>query len=228
MAGSCVTISPERYRPHLVVMVKLPRPGRVKTRLARGIGSVAAAWWMRHQLRRLWRRLRDPRWHLVLAVAPDAALCAADWPAGVTLLAQGRGDLGDRMGRLLRSLPRHIPAGPVCIIGADIPGVTPAHIARAFGALGGADAVFGPAPDGGYWLVGMRRTTRIPATLFRDVRWSSAHALADSIASLPGLRVALTDTLADVDEPADLKPLRGHAPPARPATAGSTRRQSPD
>ncbi len=195
-------------------MVKLPRPGRVKTRLARGIGAVPAAWWMRHQLRRLWRRLADPRWDMVLAVAPDAALCAADWPRGLPLLAQGQGDLGDRMGRLLRSLP----PGPVCIIGADIPDITCAHVARAFGALGRADVVFGPAPDGGYWLVGMRRTTRIPATLFHGVRWSSAHALADSIASLPRMRIAQVDTLADVDVPADLKPRRDHARPARPAT----------
>ena len=195
-------------------MVKLPRPGRVKTRLARGIGKVAAAWWMRHQLRRLLRRLDDPRWELVLAVAPDTALAAPDWPRGMARVAQGPGDLGARMGRVLRSRP----PGPVCIIGADIPGVTPAHIARAFAALGRADAVFGPAPDGGYWLVGMRRM-RIPATLFQGVRWSSAHALADSIASLPGLRIALTDTLADVDEPADLRPARGPAPPAPAASA---------
>jgi len=224
MPGCCVTISPDpRYRPRLVVMVKLPRPGRVKTRLARGIGKVAAAWWMRHQLRRLLRRLDDPRWQLVLAVAPDTALAAPDWPRGIGRVAQGPGDLGARMGRVLRDMR----PGPVCIIGADIPGVTPAHIARAFSALGRSDAVFGPAPDGGYWLVGMRRT-RIPATLFRAVRWSSADALADSIASLPGLRIALADVLADVDEPADLRRQRDHARPARPATAGSAPPQSPD
>lgn len=216
------------WRPRLVVMVKLPRPGRVKTRLARGIGKVAAAWWMRHQLRRLLRRLDDPRWELVLAVAPDTALAAPDWPRGVARVAQGPGDLGARMGRVLRDMPHGMPSGPVCIIGADIPGVTPAHIARAFAALGRSDAVFGPAPDGGYWLVGMRRSTRIPATLFRDVRWSSEHALADSIASLPDLRIALADTLADVDEPADLRPQRDHRRLARPATAGSTPPQSPD
>ena len=50
----------------------------------------------------------------------------------------------------------------------------------------------------------MKRTAPPPATLFRDVRWSSKHALADSIASLPGLRVGLADTLNDVDSAADL------------------------
>ena len=56
-------------RRTLVIMVKEPRPGRVKTRLGRDIGMVGAAWWFRHQTRSLIRRLRDPRWQIVLAVA---------------------------------------------------------------------------------------------------------------------------------------------------------------
>jgi glycosyltransferase A (GT-A) superfamily protein (DUF2064 family) len=66
------TISPER-RARLILMVKEPVPGRVKTRLGRGIGMVPAAWWFRHQTARLIRRLEDPRWELVLAVTPDRA-----------------------------------------------------------------------------------------------------------------------------------------------------------
>ena len=54
----------------LIVMVKEPRPGRVKTRLGRDIGMTCAAWWFRHQTRRLLRRLDDPRWQMVLAVSP--------------------------------------------------------------------------------------------------------------------------------------------------------------
>ncbi|MBB04846.1 MAG: hypothetical protein CML03_04920 [Pseudooceanicola sp.] len=187
-------------RRRLVVMVKAPRPGRVKTRLGRQIGMVPAAWWMRHQTTRLLRRLRDPRWDIWLAVAPDISLRDAAWPADLPRVPQGPGDLGDRMGRLLRDLP----SGPVCIIGSDIPGITRQHIARAFGALGPAEAVFGPAPDGGFWLVGMKRLGPPPATLFRDVRWSSEHALSDTLATLPGLRVAMVDELNDVDEASDL------------------------
>ncbi|MEO0359106.1 MAG: hypothetical protein AAF386_12620, partial [Pseudomonadota bacterium] len=56
---------------HLIIMVKEPRPGRVKTRLGKDIGMTAAAWWFRHQTRRVIRRLDDPRWSLTLAVAPD-------------------------------------------------------------------------------------------------------------------------------------------------------------
>jgi len=188
-------------RRQLIIMVKEPRSGRVKTRLGREIGMVEAAWWFRHQVTRLLRRIEDPRWQTVLAVAPDrAGLAARVWPAHLPRIPQGPGDLGDRMERVLRGCP----PGPVCIIGADIPGITRAHVARAFAALGHHDAVFGPATDGGYWLVGMKRVQPPPATLFREVRWSTQHALEDSIASLPGARVALVDRLQDVDTAADL------------------------
>ncbi len=182
-------------------MVKEPRPGRVKTRLARDIGTVPAAWWFRHQTARLLRRLRDPRWHLVLAVSPDSAATASRvWPGDLPRLPQGGGNLGDRMARAMRATA----PGPVCVIGADIPGITRPAIWRAFCALGGAEAVFGPAEDGGYWLVGVRNAAHIPATLFDGVRWSTKHALADTIASIPGARIARVDRLRDVDTAADL------------------------
>lgn len=185
----------------LVIMVKEPRPGRVKTRLGRDFGMVGAAWWFRHQTRSLIRRLRDPRWQIVLAVSPDAeGLTSRIWPADLPRAAQGWGDLGDRMGRMLRGMPK----GPVCLIGADIPGITRHHIADAFKALGRSQMVFGPAPDGGYWLVGAQRYGALPMGLFRDVRWSTEHALADTLASVPGCRVALLDELRDVDTVADL------------------------
>jgi rSAM/selenodomain-associated transferase 1 len=183
-------------------MLKEPRPGRVKTRLGREIGMVGAAWWFRRQTRALLRRIEDPRWTLTLAVSPDhAGLQSRVWPGHLPRVPQGTGDLGARMGRLLRSMP----PGPVCIIGADIPGVTPARIAEAFAALGRHDAVFGPAPDGGFWLVGLKRTAAVPATLFQGVRWSTRHALADSATGLPGLRIAHAATLRDVDTAEDLR-----------------------
>nr|WP_171060700.1 TIGR04282 family arsenosugar biosynthesis glycosyltransferase [Poseidonocella sp. HB161398] len=191
-------------RPRLAVMVKEPRPGRVKTRLGAGIGMVPAAWWFRHQTRALLRRLRDPRWELVLAVSPDReGQESRAWPADLPRLPQGRGDLGARMGRILRQAP-----GPAIVIGADIPGITRAHVARAFHALAAHDAVIGPAPDGGYWLVGLAGRRAAPPGLFRGVRWSSAHARADTLRSMAGLRVATADTLADIDSAADLAALR--------------------
>ncbi|MFA3919724.1 TIGR04282 family arsenosugar biosynthesis glycosyltransferase [Ruegeria hyattellae] len=187
--------------PTLVIMVKEPRPGRVKTRLGRDIGMVGAAWWFRHQTRALIRRLRDPRWRIVLAVSPDReGMKSRVWPADLPRAPQGRGDLGLRMGRILRGMP----SGPVCVIGADIPGIDRAHIARAFRGLARQDWVFGPAPDGGYWLVGARRVVAIPPTVFDGVRWSSADALQDTLATLPGQRIALINSLRDVDTVADL------------------------
>ncbi|MEM1430608.1 MAG: TIGR04282 family arsenosugar biosynthesis glycosyltransferase [Pseudomonadota bacterium] len=181
-------------------MVKEPRPGRVKTRLAAGIGTVAAAHWFRRHALRLLARLEDPRWTLLLAVSPDrAGLASRVWPAHLPRIPQGPGDLGDRMGRLLRVCP----TGPVLICGADIAGLERRHIARGFAALGRAPAVLGPATDGGYWAIGLRRTAAVPAGIFAGVRWSTAHALQDTLATLPP-GTALIDTLSDIDTVADL------------------------
>jgi uncharacterized protein len=183
-------------------MVKEPRPGRVKTRLGADIGLVQSAWWFRHQAGRLVRRLsRDPRWTCVLAVSPDVeGLASRVWPENVTRIAQGRGDLGARMARVFRGQQ----IGPVVIIGADIPAIEPRHIARAFRALGDHDAVFGPAEDGGYWLIGLKRMRALPPDLLSNVRWSSAHALADSEAGMKDMRIVRIDVLRDVDRAADL------------------------
>ncbi|KPA20275.1 hypothetical protein shim_32640 [Shimia sp. SK013] len=190
---------------HLVIMVKEPRAGRVKTRLGRDIGLTTAAWWFRHQSASLIRRLRDPRWQITLAVAPDVeGLISRVWPRDVPRVPQGPGDLGDRMGRIMR----HMPPGPVCIIGADIPDITRAHVHTAFRSLGAHDASFGPATDGGYWLVGLKRISPPPPTLFQNVRWSTEHALADTRASLPNHLIATVATLSDVDTAKDLPPLR--------------------
>ncbi len=194
-------------RPRLVIMVKEPWPGRVKTRLGAGIGMAPAARWFRRQSLALIRRLsRDPRWETWIAVSPDReGLASRIWPPGVRRTPQGRGDLGARMGRIFRDLP----PGPVVIVGADIPGVGPEDIVAAFHGLGACDAVLGPAEDGGYWLIGLARGRRgAPARLFAGVRWSTRHALADTEATLDATRVARLRTLRDVDEAADLDALR--------------------
>ena len=191
----------------LVIFLKEPRPGRVKTRLGRDIGMVGAAWWFRHQSARLIRRLgNDRRWQTVLAVSPGReGLASRVWPAHMARWPQGKGDLGERMGRALRAMPPKMPPGPVIIIGADIPGLRPRHVAEGFGLLGRHDAVLGPAPDGGYWMIGLRRGGRaVPKGLFGGVRWSSPNALADTVASLAPLDVGFAATLRDVDEAADL------------------------
>ena len=203
-----------RVRPTLIIMVKEPVPGRVKTRLGRDIGMTAAALWFRHQTRSLIRRLRDRRWDIVLAVSPDRdGMASRFWPADIPRVPQGRGDLGVRMARLLACAS----TGPVCLIGGDIPDVTQAHIRAAFDALQGRDFVFGPAADGGFWLVGARAGHRCPPRLFEGVTWSVADTLAQTIAQMDRWTVGYCDELHDVDTLDDLQRIRrGLSAPAPP------------
>ena len=99
--------------------------------------------------------------------------------------------------------------GPWSSSAPDIPDLRPHHVEGAFRLLGRHDAVFGPAADGGYWLVGLRRGPCLPG-LFTGVRWSSQHALADTLANLaPGRTSALLETLDDIDDGAALRRWRG-------------------
>lgn len=189
------------FAPRLIVMAKRPVAGAVKRRLAQGIGSAAALRFYRTTLTHTLLRLgRDPRWRTYLAVTPDLSLGDACWPSApmVTRLPQGHGDLGARM----QSLFDGLPPGPVIIVGSDIPAISPRHIARAFRELGRADAVFGPAQDGGYWLVGLKRAPKRLAP-FEGVPWSTDQALAATKANLPGKIIAHISTLGDVDTAQD-------------------------
>jgi glycosyltransferase A (GT-A) superfamily protein (DUF2064 family) len=85
------------------------------------------------------------------------------------------------------------------LIGSDIPGVTASYIAEAFTLLRGNDAVFGPAADGGFWLVGLKPLPHL-RDIFRDVRWSSPHALGDTLANLADRKVGFAARLDDVDD----------------------------
>ncbi|MCB4822163.1 TIGR04282 family arsenosugar biosynthesis glycosyltransferase [Roseicella aerolata] len=181
----------------LIIFARAPRLGTVKRRLAQGVGQLAALRFYRAQLRRLLREVgRDRRWRTVLATTPDHLR----WPTGLPMRPQGRGDLGQRMGR---ALARHRRA---VLVGCDIPELRRADIAAAFRALGRAQAVFGPAEDGGYWLVGFG--PRRPPDPFARVRWSTGEALADTLANCRRHRVALLRRLRDVDTAADLAALR--------------------
>ena len=183
-------------------MVKEPQAGRVKTRLGRDIGMTNAAWWFRHQTKRLIREVgTDPRWQLRLSVSPaPKALHSRAWPVGIPRDPQSSGDLGARMRHVFETAPN----GPVLLIGGDIPGVTPAIIQGAFEKLNDRDCVFGPAEDGGFWLVGMRRVGPLPVNLFKGVRWSCADTLQDTLGTLGNASVGFAATLRDVDTGADL------------------------
>lgn len=183
-------------KPVAIVFARAPRLGTVKRRLARGIGDRAALRFHTETLTTLLGALvRDRRFHTVLAATPDRAFIRL--PPGVTRIAQGRGDIGQRMHRALARFPRTRAA----IIGSDIPDAGADDLWAAFRALGAADAVFGPAADGGYWLVAMG--PRRPAMPFANARWSTRHALADTMLNFRGRRVALLRVLSDVDTPAE-------------------------
>ena len=193
-------ISP-KYCRRLVIMVKEPRAGRVKTRLGNSIGMTAAAWWFRHQSQQLIRRLVDPRWELILAISPDHEVVQSRfWSPSVARIPQGKGNLGDRMKAIFKLLP----PGPVCIIGADIPKVNIQKIWAAFRILGNHQVTLGPAQDGGYWLIGLKRNKPLPSQMFKSVRWSGNDALYDTVANLSNLSIGYVDTLNDVDDVSDL------------------------
>ena len=187
---------------HLIVLARAPQLGRVKRRLAAAIGDVAARRFYREMLLGDLGRLAGPGWVPWLALTPPRfAARGRTWPCGWRRFAQGSGDLGRRMAD---ALGRFWP-DPAVLVGADIPDLDRAHIVRAFRALESHDVVLGPATDGGFWLIGIRRGfPRAACTaraLFQGVRWSSATTLADTVARLsPRFRVALIDRLSDVDD----------------------------
>jgi rSAM/selenodomain-associated transferase 1 len=183
-------------RRRVVVFLRAPRLGRVKTRLAREIGAAAALGFYRRTALATVRRLAaDPTFETVLALVPEPGRLPDPWPRGLGRIVQRGHDLGARMAHALAA----VGPGPVLVVGSDIPGLEARHVRRAFRLLGEADAVIGPAADGGYWLVGFRRRP-LPRGAFRDVRWSGPHARADTLGNLDGLRVAMADLLSDVDD----------------------------
>jgi rSAM/selenodomain-associated transferase 1 len=183
-------------RDTVVVFARAPRLGTVKRRLARAIGDRAALRFHSAVLATLLRGLAAcRRFDVVLAVTPDRTRVRV--PPRVRTIAQGRGDLGQRMSRALGRFRR------VALMGCDIPQAGARDVLAAFRALGIADAVFGPAPDGGYWLIALG--PRRPDDLFGCARWSTEYALADTLMQFRHHRVGFIRTLADVDTVADYR-----------------------
>ncbi len=193
----------------IAILAKAPRPGLAKTRLAPALGEAGAA--------ALAERLLD---HAVAQAAAAALGPLALWatpdmahPAfgrardrhGAVLALQGEGDLGQRMACVFA---QHAAAGPLplLLMGTDAPALDAALLRRAAAALQDHDAVYVPALDGGYALVGLRR----PApSLFAGIAWSTPQVMAQTRAALAaaGLRHAELPPVADIDEPADLARL---------------------
>ena len=217
--------------PALIVFARAPVPGRVKSRLVPLLGERGAA---RLHAQLLERTLRTA---LAAGFGEVILYCASEMQGsyfrrirerfGIRLRSQGRGDLG---GRMLRALRRHPGA---LLIGSDCPALRPADLRAAARALrSGADAVFAPAEDGGYALIGLRRAAR---AVFDRVEWGSAKVMAQTRRNLRRLQWRWRElrTVWDVDRPEDvarlkksgrLAPLAARLPTARARPTSSAAR----
>ncbi len=201
-------MTPEEPRPEaaIAVFAKAPVPGEVKTRLAGVLGADAAAslhaGLVRHALATAVHARLGP---VSLWCMPDVGhsffeRCAAEF--GVRLETQEGADLGERMGRAFERA-----AAPLLVIGADCPALTPRHLAAAAATLRDADAVFVPAEDGGYVLVGLARPVR---GIFDAIPWGTAGVMARTRERLERARARWVelDPLWDVDRPDDYARLQ--------------------
>lgn len=199
----------------LIIFAKAPVAGQAKTRLMPALGAEGSARLAQQLLMHAVQQAAQVPWAaLELCVSPDTSHPAfaqaqnrahekvkdSD-PCRLALSLQGDGDLGQRMHRaLLRGLSRHTA---VMLMGTDAPGLNATVLQEAAQALMTRDAVFVPALDGGYALVGLRR----PAPeLFEGMVWSTPEVMAQTRqrARQAGLQWAELPALADIDEPADL------------------------
>jgi uncharacterized protein len=195
-----------RLTQTVILFARTVRLGRGKRRLAREIGDIGAWQFYRAALHQSLRIATQHPCRTVIAVLdPIADVSTPGQPftgaLNSRLLArpQGRGDLGQRMVRALNQAPQ----GPAVLIGADIQGLTSAALGRALKASLSGDVVFGPATDGGFWLLGARDGLSIRQ--FQAVGWSEPTTLAQSINAFPAARrVHLVDILSDVDSMKDL------------------------
>ncbi|SCA57282.1 conserved hypothetical protein [Candidatus Terasakiella magnetica] len=190
---------------HLVILAKEPRIGRVKTRLARDVGKLAAWRFYREMLHALPKRLSvDKSWQVWLSISPDHARFRSFSQGPVRYLKQGSGDLGARMIRPAQ----HLPKGAFIVVGVDIPEIKADYIKKAFKLLGTNDAVFGPAEDGGFWLVGLKRHPVLANPYGKSVSWSQSDTLQACLDNLKGKKVAFVETLSDIDSGDDLRRWR--------------------
>src|SRR3989338_5909295 len=206
-----MTASSAERAGRLLVFAKAPVPGQVKTRLIPALGAQGAAQLHRRLVERSLEIAIESgfgRVELCCGSEPDHPFfleCARRYP--LLLAAQGDGDLGERM---QRAFERALDACDwASLSGSDIPALDAEYLRRAAMHLrSGCAAVLGPAEDGGYVLIGLRRP--LPG-LFRGMRWGSATVLAETRSRLDrlGCRAAELQALWDLDRPEDLPRIEG-------------------
>ena len=198
----------------VIVFAKAPVPGEVKTRLIPALDAEHAAMLHAALTERALATAQDSDADAIeLCCAPDDAhsffqSCAEDFDIDLTL--QGEGDLGERMLRVLDCALAEF--SQAIIIGADCPALTARHLDAAASALATHDIVLTPAEDGGYALIGARRTH---VAMFNNMAWGTDAVLAQQRRNLAacGLGWNELETLWDVDHPADLQRLQALRPP---------------
>ena len=186
--------------PRIIVFVKAPRPGFVKTRLAEAIGDEEACEAYRRLTETVLARLTSLP-HVEIRFTPDDAKdeIIAWLHKGWVAAPQGEGDLGQRMHRAFMEAD-----GAAIIIGSDCPYLEPSDIEIATKALQTHDMVFGPAADGGYWLIGL---TAPHTALFERIHWGTDTVLAETLANAESINLSsqLLRELIDVDSVNDWK-----------------------
>jgi rSAM/selenodomain-associated transferase 1 len=188
-------------------MAKYPVPGRVKTRIAAALGAETACALHEAFILDLADRLRALPYAVTWAYWPRDAPFGALVPGASCRPQEGR-DLGERMATAVAAELAEA-AGPVLVIGADVPHVPAESLAVASEALAtGTDVVLGPAEDGGYYLIGLQAALD---GLFAGIGWGGSGVLAATMerAARLGLRTRLVAPTFDLDEVADLERLRG-------------------
>jgi len=204
-----------RRRERLIVFTRYPEPGAAKTRLIPALGPDGAATLQRQMTEQTLDRARQLAGQRGTSLevryeGGNHALLTQWLGTDIDCRRQGDGDLGARMGRSFRHAFQ-AGAERVVIVGTDCPGLTPELMASAFQALGESDLVLGPAKDGGYYLVGLRR--EVPE-FFADMPWGTSEVLERTlaVASDLGISATLLELLDDVDRPDDLHIWEREAP----------------
>jgi hypothetical protein len=187
---------------HLIIFVKAPRVGQVKTRLAATIGAEAACAAYRQIVETLFSHLSSFAEVELRFMPDDAGEEIKPWlHDGWWMRPQGQGDLGMRLQRAFAEAFQK-EAQRAVIIGSDCPEVEATDIREAWTALDDYELVLGPATDGGYWLIGLCHEQ---AMLFENMPWSSDRVLRETLARAQsaGLSARLLRRLSDVDTEAD-------------------------
>tara|TARA_B100001971_G_scaffold201157_1_gene213605 strand:- start:383 stop:1006 length:624 start_codon:yes stop_codon:yes gene_type:complete len=180
--------------PHIIVFLKAPRPGFVKTRLAIDIGDEAACEAYQRLTEAVLSNLTSLP-HVEIRFTPDDAENEIkNWlRKGWDAKPQGTGDLGMRIHRAFMEADR-----PAVVIGSDCPYLKLSDLQTANEALQTHGLAIGPAADGGYWLIGL--TTPCPA-LFEGVHWSTQNVLKETLAKAKSINLSpkILRKLTDVD-----------------------------